>query len=374
MKAASVPFIDIGRYENGFLEALLPKVEKLLRMTQFVGGEEVALCEQKLTQKSGAAFTLSCANGTDAIQMALRAVGVQKNDCVLIPDMTFWATFESVINVGACPVTLDVDAKTLHLSALRLKQGIEKFRPRAVVLVHLYGWAAPDTLEIRKLCKEHNVTLIEDCAQAFGVLLNGSSLIAGAEIATTSFYPAKVLGASGDAGAVFTQREDWAQVVASLRNHGRSGHYDHAHVGWNSRMGTYEAAFLNIALDHYEARMKSRCDIVEHYRKHLTNLPLQMQSPSTSVKENGYTSVGLVDPSIRVQLIEHFKKENIGFGTIYPGAMSRQAGARGQLLDKIDEGNADRISKSVINLPCFAYMRSDETEHVIQVVRKFFNA
>ena len=204
MSVDQVPFITLNRFENGFKENFLSQVETLFDQTQFIGGPQVENLENTLAQKTGAKHVIGCANGTDAIQLALRAVDVKRGDVVLVPDMTFWATFEAVVNVGAGPATVDVNRETCHWDIETFKEAVAKFKPKAAIMVHLYGWASPDTMVIRKFAKENNVILIEDGAQCFGTEVDGKSVLGSALIATTSFYPAKVLGASGDAGAVFT--------------------------------------------------------------------------------------------------------------------------------------------------------------------------
>ena len=202
-----VPFITINRFEPGFREKFLNGVSSLFEKTQFVSGPIISEVEAELAKYSKAKYVIGCANGTDAIQIALRAVGVEKNDKVLIPDMTFWATYEAVVNVGAQPVTVDVHRETCHWDINTFKKAVSEFKPKAAVLVHLYGWACPDTLLIRQHAKESGVLLIEDGAQCFGTEIDNQSILGTAMIATTSFYPAKVLGASGDAGAIFTNDE-----------------------------------------------------------------------------------------------------------------------------------------------------------------------
>lgn len=371
MAITSVPFIDISRFETGFIEELLPRVEELIRKTQFVGGPHVTELESELSRATGAAHSIGCANGTDAIQIALRAAGVKAHDKVMLPDMTFWATFEAVVNVGATPITLDVERDTLHLSVAAVSEGIEKFRPRALILVHLYGWAAPDTLAIRELCRREKIILIEDCAQAFGTSLEGTSLIAGADFATTSFYPAKVLGASGDAGAVFCRDAEAAALCRQLINHGRSDHYAHASVGWNSRMGVYEALFLKASLARLPARIASRKNALSYYQQQLQGLPLKPMRAAAGIEENGYAAVSMIDISKRDALQKFLKSKGIGTGVIYPGAMSRQKGAEGFIGSKIDHGNAAFIAQSMLNLPCFAYIRNDELDYVVNSVKEF---
>jgi dTDP-4-amino-4,6-dideoxygalactose transaminase len=366
-----VPFIDIIRYENNFLETVSAKASELLKNGHFVGGPVIAEFETALKNYTEAPYVLGCANGTDAIQVALRAAGVDKNDKVIIPDMTFWATFEAVVNVGAIPYTLDVSRETLHLTLASVKEGIEKFNPKALILVHLYGWACPETLEIRNYCREKNVVVIEDCAQSIGVKIKGKSLFTDARVATTSFYPAKVLGASGDAGGVFSTDEKIAQTARILVNHGRTGHYDHGLIGWNSRLGAYEASFMVEALKFLDARLDSRRHVVQEYRKKIHNPLLNFMAPSADVTENGYLAVATMAPEKRAAFIEYLKEHNIGYGTVYPGAMSVQPGAAAHIGGKISHGHAEWIAKSVINLPCFAYMKQTEIDYVIEKVNQF---
>jgi len=317
-----------------------------------------------------------CANGTDAIQLALRAYGLGSGDKVLIPDMTFWATFEAVVNVAATPIPIDVNWNTLHLCAKEVEKAIDKFSPQALILVHLYGWASPDTEEIRTLCRERNIHLIEDSAQAFGTRFNDKSLIGEAPCATTSFYPAKVLGASGDAGAVFAKDAKITELIGKLANHGRMDHYEHGWVGWNSRIGVYESIFLEESLKHIKQRLESRRKNIEHYTRELKGLPLEVLRASNSsgkkVLENGYLSVCRVDEALRPKFIEFLKEKKIGFGTVYPGAMSRQRGAQDYMKESMTDGTADRISKTIINLPCFTYMTTGELDYVVENVRNFF--
>lgn len=372
MAVTGVPFITLNRFENGFKENFLKSVETLFDNTQFVGGPQVAKLEEKLSEKSEAKYVVGCANGTDAIQLALRAVGVDKDEQVLVPDMTFWASFEAVVNVGATPITVDVNRETCHWDIETFKEAVDKFKPKAAVLVHLYGWGSPDTMAIREYAKEKGVLLVEDGAQCFGTKVDGKSILGTALIATTSFYPAKVLGASGDAGAVFTNDEELSKVVRTLGNHGRTSHYSHGLIGWNSRIGSYESLFLNMSLEHIDARLDSRRKAVNYYNEHLKDLPLKPVLSADNVEENGYCAVAMIDPDLRPALINTLKEHGIGSGTIYPGAMSLQEGAPKYVGGKIDHGNADYISKAVLNLPCFAYITDEELAYVVDVVKKHF--
>src|SRR5690606_22566672 len=170
---------------------------------QFIGGSEVATLESRLQAELQVAHAVSCANGTDAIQLALRAVGVGEGDVVLVPEVTFWATFEAVVNVGGRPVTVDADITDGGVDFAAFEQAIRETSPKAALVAHLYGWGSQRLLDLRALCRQHGVVLIEDGAQAFGALFNDEPIYKGADISTVSFYPAKVLGGAGDGGAVF---------------------------------------------------------------------------------------------------------------------------------------------------------------------------
>lgn len=372
MSVTAVPFITLNRFEPGFKEEFLKGVADLVEKTQFVGGPIVAEMEGNLAKYTESKYAIGCANGTDAIQIALRAVGVEKNDKVIIPDMTFWATFEAVVNVGANPITVDVNRETCHWDLKTFQEAVEKFKPKAAIMVHLYGWACPDTIAIRKFAKDNNVVLIEDGAQCFGTKLDGKSLLGTAEIATTSFYPAKVLGASGDAGAIFTTNDEFAKNIRILINHGRTDHYSHGMIGWNSRIGAYESLFLNLSLKHIDQRIESRRSAIKFYHEALQGLPFKPMLAANNVFETGYCAVGMIDPKLRPALIDSLKAKGIGFGTIYPGAMSLQAGAKGHMVGSIDHGNAHYISQAVLNLPAFHYITKDELQYVVDAVKKHF--
>jgi UDP-2-acetamido-2-deoxy-ribo-hexuluronate aminotransferase len=336
-----VPFIDITRFEAGFTKRWLDKVSAMSSAAQFVGGAEVAALEKRLAELLGIDHAIGCANGTDALQLALRALGVGAGDTVLVPNATFWATFEAVVNVGARPATIDVALSDGGVDLVAFERALEKEKPKAAILVHLYGWGSGNLSEIRALCARHGVLLLEDGAQCFGTIYKGESVLKGALISTTSFYPAKVLGAAGDGGAVFTNNGELADRVRRLGNHGRTAHYGYGDVGWNSRLDALQAAFLNISLDYIEARIASRRKSVAIYRE---LLPAELE--------------------------KLLKERSIGFANIYPGVMSAQVGAAPYLKGHYGGDNAERLCESVLNLPLFPYMTEEEIGHVVSVVRE----
>jgi len=365
----AVPFIDLKRFEPGFLDTWNKKVAELSVNTQFMGGPEVTNLEATLAKNNQIKHALGCANGTDAIQLALRASGIGKGDTVLVPDSTFWATFEAVVNVAADPVTVDINRSDLQMDFDLFCEAIEKYKPRAAILVHLYGWGSSRIEEFRAHAKKQNVILIEDGAQCYGVTYRGDSIYKNALSSTISFYPAKVLGAAGDAGAVLTNDDVIAEKVRSLANHGREAHYAHGSVGWNSRLDTLQATFLNLGLEHFQKRLESRQNNARRYREVLAKMNIQTVAPPEGYVENGYLNVTLHENKKREELKTILGNKGIGFGVVYPGPVSEQKGAENFIKGKVGGENAKWLAESVLNLPLFPYMTDDEFNEVISALK-----
>lgn len=364
-----VPFIDLKRLEPEFLERWTNAVREISENTAFIGGAQVQALEERLQRETGCKHAIACANGTDALQIALRACGVDRGDAVLVPDFTFWATFEAVINAGADPVTVDVNPSEHHMDLEFFRQALDEHKPKAAMLVHLFGWGSPHVAEMRKLCKERGVLLIEDGAQAYGAQYQNESIYQSAEISTISFYPAKVLGAAGDAGAVLTNSEDLAERARSIGNHGRTTHYSYAHVGWNSRMDALQAAYLNIGHDFLHQRLDSRRKSQAVYREAFANTSHECIAPPAEYVENGYLNLMVYTPEEREKLVAALKEKGIGFSIVYPEAMSEQIGAQGRLKAHVGGDQARTLGRSVVSLPLFPYMRDEELQEVIDVVK-----
>ncbi|MCB1178504.1 MAG: DegT/DnrJ/EryC1/StrS family aminotransferase [Leptospiraceae bacterium] len=365
-----VPFIDIKRFEDGFLDKWNAKVAELSKNAQFIGGAEVSNLEKTLSDYTETKFPVSCANGTDALQLALRALGVGRGDSVILPNSTFWATYEAVVNVGANPYVVDTNLDDLQMD-FELFEKAMAIKPKAAIIVHLYGWGSARLQDFRDLCKKNNVALLEDGAQCFGVKYKGESIYKNAHISTTSFYPAKVLGAAGDGGAVFTGDEVLADKVRKLANHGRTSHYGHGYVGWNSRMDSIQAAFVNLSLEVFSKRLESRQFWAKKYQEDLKKLGVNVINPPSDYVENGYCNVTLFPNKNRTELEAKLKEAGIGFGNIYPGAMSDQEGAKEFLQGQMGGDNAKQVSSTVLNLPLFPYMTESEYSEVIKVVETY---
>jgi dTDP-4-amino-4,6-dideoxygalactose transaminase len=365
-----VPFIDLKRFEVGFLDCWNEKVAKLSENASFIGGDEVERFEETLTRWTENKFAVTCGNGTDAIQLALRALDVGKNDLVLVPNMTFWATFEAIVNVGATPVTVDSDLDDGGVDVDAFVEAVEKLQPKAAVIAHLYGWGTVNLKKIRDVCKLKNVLLVEDGAQCFGTLYQGESIYKGALISTTSFYPAKVLGGAGDGGAVFSNDPMLAKRARQLSNHGRTSHYGYGLVGWNSRLDTLQAAYLNIAIEYLPDRIESRRGAVRFYQEKLSDTSVHQMLAPVDYLENGYCNVGLIENADLKSSVEAALRSNdIGFGNIYPGAMSDQECSSQFMHSHVGGVKAQKLCNSVINLPVFPYITHDELDTIVNVIK-----
>lgn len=366
----SVPFIDLRRFEDGFLDSWLERCRDVTTHTRFVGGSDVARLEDRLTRDHQVTAAVAVANGTDALQVALRAVGVGPGDLVVLPDLTFWATFEAVVNCGAHVVTVDVDGSDLQMDFDLFRRAVDEHRPKAAILVHLYGWGSARLDDFRAFCRARELPLVEDGAQVYGVTWKGVSIYRDAHLCALSFYPAKVLGACGDAGAVLATSAELGELVRRLSNHGRTGAYLHDIVGWNSRMSGFDAAYLLHSLEPLPARIASRRRAAKLYQDRLEELGAAVIRPPEGYEENGYLNVTLLPPEHRGAVEDVLREAGIGFANIYPLGVSKQPGARDFLAATVGGETTERVAQSVVNLPLFAYIRDDEVEEVLAVMAK----
>lgn len=359
-----VPFIDLSRLAQKVRGDVLPAWTECFDKCEFVGGPRVTAVEKKLASVLHVPHVVSCANGTDALIVGLQAAGVKRGMKVALPNLTFWATFEAVAQLGATPVLVDIDPDDLQMSLIEFKAAHDAHRFDAALLVHLYGWTSGRLEEFRTFCSGRNIGLVEDGAQCFGVEAFGSPILERAEIATLSFYPAKVIGGAMDGGAVTMQKKEHETFVRSICNHGRSDHYSYAHVGWNSRMGGIQAAFLGSVLDHVSEILASRRKAATFYRERFANEKrIRVYGPPPGIVENGYLNVLTVDGKKGQEIVDALKAAGIGCARTYPEPMDAQPPAK--TVGAIAHGDlrhSRRVCESVVNLPLFYGIREDECE------------
>lgn len=363
------PFIDLRPVTRLVAEAAHRRWIGVLERCELVGGPGVEALERKLAAYCGTTTAVACASGTDALVLALQAAGVRPGMHVALPNLTFWATFEAVVQLGAIPVLIDISPDDLQLDLEELSRAHQAYRFRHAIVVHLYGWASNVLAELRAFCQQHEICLVEDAAQAAGVVLDGGPLLAEAEIATLSFYPAKVIGGCMDGGAVVTSDAALAETVRSLGNHGRASHYSYRHVGWSSRMAGLQAHYLLEVLPHAEAIVADRRRQVAQYRAQLDGICATLHGPGARITENGYLLVLACDQPAE-PYVAQFRARGIAVARTYPETIDEQAPARGRFVAVSALARSRAFVHRVLNLPLYYGMPDDALGAVISAARE----
>lgn len=359
-----VPFIDLRPYgelvRSGHWHPTRAPFDEdaayLLNTREFIGGGPTTQrFETALATKLGAQHAIAVANGTDALMLALRAAGIERGHRVAMPNLTFWATFEAIVNVGATPVLLDVDPVDLQMDFDEFVRARNNKRFDAAILVHLYGWCSTKLDQFRSFCRDKRVTLIEDGAQAFGVKFAGKSIFEDADAITLSFHPAKVIGGIGDGGAVLTRSARTAGRVRLLANHGRIAHQEHAVVGWNSRMDAIQAAWLLRALEVSDKVIDARRDITHLYGAHRHE----------TVRGNGYLDVRHPDHVEAKEVLKRLAAAGVEARQVYPLTIADQPGARQYALTIGELSVSRHFVERVVNLPVWYGMTAEDVDRCV---------
>ena len=272
-------FRDLKKQYQILKEQIDAAVLRVMTDANFISGKQVSELEAQLAEYVGVKHCIACANGTDALTLALMAWGVGEGDAVFVPDFTFFASAETVAYEGATPVFVDVEQSSFNVSPASLELAIEailkegKLKPKAVVCVDLFGQPA-DYISVRKIADKYGLVILEDAAQGFGGRIGDKVACSFGDIATTSFFPAKPLGCYGDGGAVFTDNDEWAELIRSFRIHGKGADkYDNIRIGMNSRLDTIQAAVLQVKLQAFrEYELDAVNKVAERYTDALKDL------------------------------------------------------------------------------------------------------
>lgn len=374
-------FRDLQKQYEVLKEEIDTKVLSVCASAHYISGPEVKELEQQLAEYIGVKHCITCANGTDAITLALKAWGIGEGDAVFVPDFTFFSSGECPAGEGATCIFVDVDAKTYNMDPVRLEQAIQgvikegKYRPKVVVAVDLFGQPA-EYDAIRAICDKYRMYLLEDGAQGFGGAIGNNRACSFGDISTTSFFPAKPLGCYGDGGAVFTDNDEWASLIRSYAVHGKAGDdkYNNIRIGLNSRLDTIQAAILQVklkAFDEYEVDDVNQ--VAQWYNQALIEAGLDKKVLLPYVKE-GYTSswaqytIQLMSDVDRNHLQINLKAQGIPTMVYYMKPMHLQGA-----FDGTDSAMADcpvtvDLCQRVLSLPMHPYMTKDEVNQVVSAL------
>jgi dTDP-4-amino-4,6-dideoxygalactose transaminase len=367
----NIPFVDLkSQYESikGEIDAAISDV---LVESAFVGGPFLEKFEQAFARFCGTRHCIGVGNGTDAIYIALRALGIGSGDEVITAANSFIATSEAITMAGARVVFADVDPQTYNLDVTKLAGKITP-RTRAIIPIHLYGQPA-DMDPILELASKYNLKVIEDAAQAHGALYRGRKVGKLGDVACFSFYPSKNLGAYGDGGAIVTDDDAAAEVARMFINHGSVEKYNHTFEGVNSRLDDLQAAILSAKLNHLEGWTEKRRINAYLYNDHLKDIGLITPVEIEGVRAVYHLYVVRVDKEKRPALSEYLKSRGIGTGIHYPIALPNLKAYEHLGCKKDDFPEATRASEEILSLPMFPELNEDQIIHVRNAIYDFFN-
>lgn len=344
-------------------------VDRVLSSQQFILGKEGAALEREIAELSGARHGIGVASGTDALILALRAVGVALGDEVILPPFTFVATSSAVSALGAKPVFADIDPATFNLRPEEVERRLTA-RTRAVLVVHLYGLAA-DMDVIRAATRSHGIPVVEDNAQAIGATYKGRITGSLGDAACISFYPTKNLGAYGDAGMILTNSAEMETRLRTLRNHGQAGRYNSVEPGWNSRLDEIQATILRVKLRYLREWQEARRNHAALYTKLLAPLKA-LQVP---VVPEGYGHVFhqyTIRAERRDELQKFLSDRKIGSAVYYPAPLHLQPIYSGLGHTPGAFPESERAAKEVLSLPMFPELRAEQIHRVAENIAEFY--
>ncbi|WP_432786082.1 UDP-2-acetamido-2-deoxy-3-oxo-D-glucuronate aminotransferase [Oligella sp. MSHR50489EDL] len=351
-------FIDLAAQQARIKTEIDANIQKVLAHGKYILGPEVAELEEKLAAYTGAKYCITCANGTDALQIALMALGVGPGDEVITPGFTYIATAETSAVLGAKPVYVDIDERTYNLNPELLEAAITP-GTKAIIAVSLYGQCA-DYDAINAIAAKHGLPVIEDAAQSFGATYKGRKSGNLTTISCTSFFPSKPLGCYGDGGAIFTNDEELATVIRQVARHGQDRRYHHIRVGVNSRLDTLQAAILLPKLAILDNEIALRHQVAKTYNQILNEKGIN----TTPFIEEHNTSV-YAQYTIRVkdreQVIDALKGKGIPTAVHYPIPLNKQPAVATN--DSLPVG--DLVAQEVLSLPMHPYLKKEEQELVV---------
>jgi UDP-2-acetamido-2-deoxy-ribo-hexuluronate aminotransferase len=377
-EAFKMQFRDLKSQYKHIKGTVDTNIQEVINDGNFIQGNQIKELEERLADYVGVKHCITCANGTDALQLAFMAWGVGSGDAVFVPDFTFFSSGEVVSAVGATPIFVDVDSDTYNISVNSLIKMIEKvvndgiYKPRVIVAVDLFGQPA-DYNELRKTADKYGMYILEDSAQGFGGMLGDKRDCSFGDISTTSFFPAKPLGCYGDGGAVFTDNSEWDELIRSYKVHGKgSSKYDNIRIGMNSRLDTLQAAVLLAKLpvfagEELENEQKIALKYTEKLKEYV-KVPV--------IRDGFYSSwaqytIQLKNSKMRDGLQKYLKDLGIPAMVYYQKPMHLQKAFDNSIYNDDDYPNTNRLCDTVLSLPFHPYMSDEDVELVAKSIIEY---
>jgi dTDP-4-amino-4,6-dideoxygalactose transaminase len=366
---SSIPPIDLARQYTTIRNAVETAVIEVMASGRYIGGEAVTAFEAEFASYIGSTAGVSCNSGTDALYLALRALAIGVGDEVIVPSFTFVATAETVSAVGATPIFVDIDPVTFAIDPDRLETAITN-RTKAIIPVHLFGHPA-NMDRIMAIARDHNLKVIEDCAQATGAMWGDRRVGSIGDVGCFSFFPTKNLGAFGDGGMVTTDDPDLAQQMRVIKEHGSPRRYHHTEIGINSRLDAMQAAILRVKLPWLDRWNAARGEVAARYTDMLapiTGLVLPQEAPGARTVWNQYTiRIDRNDAAIRDRLRECLLDRGIISMVYYPLSLHQQPVYAS--ANRLPLPESERATREVLSLPMFPELTEAEQEQILDALK-----
>ena len=361
-----IPFVDMAAQQAPIKNELDKRIADVLASGKFILGPEVKELEEKLAAYVGTKYCITCASGTDALQIALMALNIGAGDEVITTAFTYIATGEVIAQVGATPVFVDIDPVTYNIDPSKIEAAITD-KTKAIIPVSLYGQCA-DFDEINAIAEKFNLTVIEDGAQSFGATYKGKRSCGLSTIGCTSFFPTKPLGCYGDGGAIFTDDEKLAQAMDQIHRHGQDRRYHHIRMGLNSRLDTLQAAVLLAKMTKFDEEIKRREEVGKRY----TSLLKDIEGVKTPTIKDGNTCVYAqytITVENRDELQAKLKEKGIPTAVHYPIPLNKQPIFENMShVGKIP--HAEYVAEHVISLPMSAWLKDEDMDYIVAAIKE----
>ncbi len=363
-------FIDLKQQQAIIRADIDLRIKNVLDHGKYILGPEVKELEAQLADYVGVKHAIGVSNGTDALLIALMALDVKHGDKIITSPFTFFATAEVIRNMGAIPVFVDIDKDNYNLDPAKLSELLENSDPgeyAGVMPVDIFGQLA-DYSKITEICRKHNLWILEDAAQSFGASQNSKMSCSFGDIATTSFFPAKPLGCYGDGGMVFTNSDEFAERVCSIRVHGKgTDKYDNVRIGMNGRLDTIQAAVLLSKMQIFNDEIQARQNVVQNYNELLKNV---VKTPEVMEGNISAWAQYCIQHPQRNEIIAHLKEHNIPTAIYYPTPMHLLTAFKDLGYSKGDFPIAESVCENVFSLPMHPYLEVEEQEEICERLKE----
>lgn len=369
----NIPALNLKRQIAPIRQELDAAIKEVIDNTTFILGQGLERFEQNIIGYSGAKYAIGVSNGTDAISLALLALGIQPDDGVICPAFTYYATAGAVAGIGAVPVFTDIDCDTYNISLESIEQILAKnnrrmpFRIKAIIPVHLYGSCA-DMDGVLKLAHKYKIKVVEDTAQSFGAEYKGKKAGTLGDCGTVSFYPGKNIGAFGDAGLILTNNKSLAEKLKIFRNQGNKDKYYHLVLGRNNRLDSIQAAVLDVKLKYLDGWNRKRQEVAQYYNRSLAGLNLKL--PVTAdYSTHIYHQYTLRAPFSNRGFIDYLQSKGIDSRVFYPVPLHLQKCFKYLGYKRGDFPEAEKAARQTFTLPIYPELTGAEKDYIIESVK-----